>query len=651
MHNNNLKILENIESKTKIYLVIIAILLIILSIKIPVYIVPSFILYGLILIYTVWVYRKRRGELSSYIDKLTFTVDTAAKSTLINSPFPLLIVQADGKVIWRSVSFNQEFANAGIDMYVDSLLNEIKNGIEQVDNQKNNHDMKIARDIDIDGQSYHVIGDYIKIRKKERRKQIEYMFVLYFINDTEKKKLEKRYENSQTCIGIVVIDNYDEIVQRLSEENKSHVMALVEKKLYEWASQLGGLMIKKERDIFTFIFEKIQLDQMEKNKFAIIDEIKEIETEEKMPVTLSIAISNEGENNYEKHESAVTAIDIALGRGGDQVIVRRDGKYIFFGGKSQEVEKITKVKARTISHALEQLIMKAEKVMIMGHINGDIDSIGSSLGLYRFAKNFSKEVYIINNTYGLTLSNFMETLMQNVEYKSVIIDRNSAISKITENTLLIITDTHKKGYVEVPELLEKTDKIVIIDHHRKAEDFIDNAILNFHETYASSASELVTEIIEYASEKIKLENIEAEALYAGIMTDTKNFAFKTGVRTFEAAAYLKKYGIDIIKVKKWFQSDLENYNLIADIVKNSEVVRDTIGIAIYQGKDKNANLICAKAADELLTINNITTSFVLGQIGDKIHISGRSIGDINVQVILEKMRWRRTYNVCGSTAR
>lgn len=651
MHNNNLKILENIESKTKIYLVIIAILLIILSIKIPVYIVPSFILYGLILIYTVWVYRKRRGELSSYIDKLTFTVDTAAKSTLINSPFPLLIVQADGKVIWRSVSFNQEFANAGIDMYVDSLLNEIKNGIEQVDNQKNNHDMKIARDIDIDGQSYHVIGDYIKIRKKERRKQIEYMFVLYFINDTEKKKLEKRYENSQTCIGIVVIDNYDEIVQRLSEENKSHVMALVEKKLYEWASQLGGLMIKKERDIFTFIFEKIQLDQMEKNKFAIIDEIKEIETEEKMPVTLSIAISNEGENNYEKHESAVTAIDIALGRGGDQVIVRRDGKYIFFGGKSQEVEKITKVKARTISHALEQLIMKAEKVMIMGHVNGDIDSIGSSLGLYRFAKNFSKEVYIVNNTYGLTLSNFMETLMQNVEYKSVIIDRNSAISKITENTLLIITDTHKKGYVEVPELLEKTDKIVIIDHHRKAEDFIDNAILNFHETYASSASELVTEIIEYASEKIKLENIEAEALYAGIMTDTKNFAFKTGVRTFEAAAYLKKYGIDIIKVKKWFQSDLENYNLIADIVKNSEVVRDTIGIAIYQGKDKNANLICAKAADELLTINNITTSFVLGQIGDKIHISGRSIGDINVQVILEKMRWRRTYNVCGSTAR
>ncbi|MDO5556214.1 MAG: DHH family phosphoesterase [Clostridia bacterium] len=287
--------------------------------------------------------------------------------------------------------------------------------------------------------------------------------------------------------------------------------------------------------------------------------------------------------------------------------------------------------------------------MIMGHMNGDIDSIGSSLGLYRFAKNLNKNAYIVNNTKGLALENFIETLEKQEIYNGVVIDKGEALSKITPNTLLIITDTHKKSYVEVPELLNETENIAIIDHHRKSADFIENAILIFHEAYASSASELVTEIIEYGTNDIVLEQMEAESLYAGIMVDTKNFTFKTGVRTFEAAAYLRKYGIDIIRVKKWFQSDLESYNVIADIVKKAEVINESIGISEYEEKDKNANLICAKAADELLTINNITASFVIGNLGDKICISGRSIGDINVQIILEKLRWWRTYYICWST--
>ena len=279
----------------------------------------------------------------------------------------------------------------------------------------------------------------------------------------------------------------------------------------------------------------------------------------------------------------------------------------------------------------------------MGHINSDIDSMGSSLGLYRLAKTFGKEAYIVNNTYGLTLEGFIKALEEKEEYKEVIIDKQKALSEMNENTLLIITDTHKKTYVEVPELLDKTEKIVVIDHHRKGTDFIENPILSFHEAYASSAAELVTEIIEYSTKDVVLEQIEAESLYAGIMVDTKNFTFKTGVRTFEAAAYLRKYGIDMIGIKKWFQSDLDSYNLIAGIVKEAEIINETIGISEYTKKDKNANLICAKAADELLTISNITASFVLGNVGNQICISGRSIGDINVQVILEKLRRRRTY--------
>ena len=287
----------------------------------------------------------------------------------------------------------------------------------------------------------------------------------------------------------------------------------------------------------------------------------------------------------------------------------------------------------------------------MGHQNGDIDSMGSSIGLYRFAKMLKNDVYIVNNTKSMAINGFIDTLQEQEEYKEAIIDKGQALSKIIPETLLIITDTHKKSFVEVPELLDKTENIVIVDHHRKSADFIENATLTFHEAYASSASELVTEIIEYGTNDIELKQIEAEGLYAGIMVDTKNFTFKTGVRTFEAAAYLRKYGIDIIRVKKWFQSDLESYNIIADIVKKAEIINDSIGISEYEEKDKNANLICAKAADELLTISNITASFVIGNLGDKICISGRSIGDINVQIILEKLRRWRAYYTCWSTIR
>ena len=629
MSNYNIKALEKVESKTKIYLIIIALLLIVLCASNIWLIVPAIVFYVGIIAYTIWVYNKRKGELSSYINELTFSVDSAAKNTLINSPFPLIILETDGNVIWRSLSFNKEFANIGINAYIDDLAKEIKLEIQ-------NGNLKVDKKINIGDKIYHVIGDYVKIKKRDRKKDSKYMITLYFIDNTEQIDLTNKYNNARTCMGIIMIDNYEEIIQRLSEERKPQVLAEIEKKLHEWASNSGGVMIKKERDTYVYVFEQQYLTEMENNKFTILDEIKEIETEEGMPITLTIAISNEGESNYEKYESALVAMDIALGRGGDQAVVRKEGKYNFFGGKTQEVEKRTKVKARVISHALEELIGKADNVMVMGHLNGDIDSLGSSLGIYRLAKTLGKDAYIVNNTYGLSLENFITTLKQE-GYNDVILDKNQAMNMISQNTVLIVVDTHKRSYVEIPELLEKTEKIVVIDHHRKSEDFIENAILTFHEAYASSASELVTEIVEYASKEVTLGQIEAESLYAGIMMDTKNFTFKTGVRTFEAAAYLRKYGIDIIKVKKWFQSDLESYTVIADIVKNAEIVNGTIGISVYDEKDKNANLICAKAADELLTISDITASFVLGHMGEKICISGRSIGDINVQVILEKL--------------
>lgn len=632
MTNNNLKIFEKLESKTKIYLVIIAILLMILCINNTAYIIPSIIIYVGILTYTIWVSQKRKGEVSNYLDELTLNVDSVAKENLINSPFPLIVLETNGNVIWRSPKFSKEFANIGINFYIDDIAKEIKADIE------NNNSNTLDKQMEIENKTYHIIGNYAKSKKKDKKKNTsEYISILYFIDITKNQELLNKYNNSKTCVAIVMIDNYEEIMQRIPEDKKAQVIAETEKKLYEWAGSEGGLIIKKERDTFISLFEEKDLEKMENDKFSILDEIKEIETEDKVQMTLSIAFADEGETNYEKYENAQEAMKVALGRGGDQAVVRKQGKYTFFGGKTLELEKRTRVKARVISNALEEIIENSSNVMVMGHLNADIDSLGSSLGIYRLAKEFGKEAFIVNNSNGLAVENFVETLKKQEEYKNVIIDKAEALSKITKETLLIVVDTHKRGYAEVPELIDETEKIVIIDHHRRGEDFIENPMLTFHEVYASSAAELVTEIIEYSSKNITLAQIEAESLYAGIMMDTKNFTFKTGVRTFEAAAYLRKYGIDIIKVKKWFQSDLESYGVIAEIVKNAEIVNDSIGISEYIEKDKNANLICAKAADELLTISNITASFVIGDMGDKICISGRSIGDINVQVILEKL--------------
>ena len=636
---NNKKIWERITSKTKIYLVIIGILLVIICALNINYTMPAVLTYMAILIYAYFSNKKRKAELSEHLQDLTFHVDKTAKNTLINSPFPLIIIETDGNVIWKSTKFVQEFANIDINNIINDLLKEIKLEIEN--NEQNIEEKQIQKEIEIGNKIYEVLCKYTKSKE-------EYMLTLYFIDETKSVELEQKYNDSQICVGVIMIDNYEEMNQRIQDEEKPGVLAQIEKTLYDWAATFEGLIIKSERDTFVCIFEQKYLPVLEENKFAILDTMKELELSDKIPVTLSISISIEGESNYEKYKSAQAGVDIALGRGGDQAVIRKDGKYSFFGGKTQEVEKRTKVKARIVSHALEELMKESKNVMIMGHANGDIDSMGASMGLYRLATSLNVESYIVNNSEGSGLESFIKDIQEEKEYKEAIINKTEALSKITPETLLIIADTHKKTYVDVPELLEETTKVVVIDHHRKSPDYIENTILDFHEVYASSASELVTEIIEYAQKEIELTTLEAEALYAGIMMDTKNFTFKTGVRTFEAAAYLRKRGIDIIKVKKWFQSDLKTYNKISKIVQNAEITNDTIGISIYDENDKDSNIICAKAADELLTISDITASFVLGRLGDKICISGRSIGDINVQVILEKLGGGGHITVAGA---
>ncbi len=637
-NNTNRKLFNKLVSKTKIYLVIIAVLLIALCCYEINFITPSIILYVLVIMYAYWTNNRRKAELSEHIKDLTLTVDNAAKSTLINSPFPLVIIETDGNIIWKSSKFIHEFANIDINNYLNNIVKEIKLEIEN-SSEENKRELKelIYKQIKIGDKNYKILGEYVKSKEKDKKKETEYMTTLYFIDETKDVELEKKYKDSKLCVGIIMIDNYDEIMQRVSDEDRPGLIAQIERNLYDWATEFEGLIIKSERDTFIIILEQKYIEKLEEEKFNILDKIKEISIPGKIQSTLSIAISTEGDSNYEKYKSAQATIDIALGRGGDQAVLRKDGKYTFFGGRTQELEKRTKVKARIVAHALEELMQEADQVIVMGHTNSDIDAMGSCFGIYRLAKTIGRQAYVVNNTSGFSVDNFIEAAKSEEEYKDIIINKEKAINIITKETLLVVVDTHKTTYVEVPELLEKTNKIVVIDHHRRSTDFIENSILTFHEVYASSACELVTELLEYSENEINLTQLETEGLYAGIMMDTKNFTFKTGVRTFEAAAYLRKCGVDIIKIKKWFQSDLETYNKISEIVANAEITNDTIGISVYDKADSNSNVICAKAADELLTISDITASFVIGNLGNKICISGRSIGDINVQLILEKL--------------
>ena len=634
MSGNNIKLFDNLVSRTKIYLVIIFVLLVTLSILKTNLIMPSIIIYILILGYTYLANNKRKSEISEQLQDLTLTVDSAAKTSLINAPFPLIIIETDGNVVWKSLKFATEFANVDINTYISDLIIDIKAEIEK-DKNREQRRKSIVKNIEIGKKKYKVQCELSKTKRSERKKVAEYMAILYFIDETEKYNLIKENQDKDTCVGIIMVDNYEEVMQRVNAEQKTQLMAKVESTIYDWVNQTNGILVKEDRDTYVYVFEHRNLEKIKEDKFAILDSIKDIVRKDKIQLTLSIAISTEGETDNDVYKFASAAMDVILGRGGDQAVIRENGKYQFFGGKVEEVEKRTKVKARIVAHALEELISECKKVVIMGHSNPDIDAIGSALGVYRIAETLRKDAYIVANRESTSIKTFAECLPE--EYNEVLISKEKALDIMDAETLLVVVDTHKKSYVEQPELLEKTSKIVVIDHHRRSADFIKQSILTFQEVYASSAAELVTELIQYTQAEVELPTIEAEALYAGIMMDTKNFTFKTGVRTFEAAAYLRRCGIDIIKVKKWFQSDLESYNRISEIVKKSEIIHETIAIATYDVQEKDTSLICAKAADELLTIGNITASFVLGQMENKICISGRSIGDVNVQVILEKL--------------
>ena len=599
------------------YLSSIIIIAVIVSIIKP---ITIYIDLGIILLtasFAIYTCIKEVKSRKYRINELSKSVDIVLKESLDFLELPMAMLTSPTQIIWQNNKAKHILPKEFIH---DTALKLEKQNIK-------NDALISASDIG-NGEFYSAIGNHIRFDNFD-------CTLITFLNKTDEYNLKDVIESSRISIGIIFIDNYDETMQGLDEINKAEITSMIEKELRQWVIDNHGVITKIEKDRFVIFVEKQYVEQMERESFSILEKVKGISDSTKLPITISIGLSYSESNLDERYNASSSALDIALGRGGDQVVVKKDKKFDFYGGSNIGLEKTSRVRARTIAQALKEVMQKSDKVYIMGHKNTDIDCIGAAIGVYKIAKSLDKEVNIvIDSKCNSSTKSVIDKIKVQEEYADVFVNQNDLKKQDTSNAILIVVDTHKKSYVVYPDFIDEFEKIVVIDHHRRGPEFIENAILTYHEIYASSASELVTELLIYL-EDIELTSIEAECLYAGIVVDTKNFMFKTGVRTFEVAAYLKRYGIDLAEVKQLFQSDFETYVARVEIVKNAEIIKDQIAVSVSEEEYHDMPIIAAQAADELLSISGVLASFVLCKVDDVVMISGRSMGDINVQAILE----------------
>lgn len=615
----------------KRYLIFIGILIAIIAYYRPILAVLS----AVALIYLIYKYvvdiNNMEKEWTRYIEGLTEEFDSVTKHAVFNMPFPLVMLNPDYTISWYNTQFSQMLEEEDIlNKKIDTLMPELN--IEDLIKDKD----KLYITTKYKDQYYKVYYNIVDSNKSITKK--DNTIVLYWINDTEYVNLQKEFMDKKIAVCVAYIDNYDEVKSSTSEVNRPLVFAEIDKTINAFATSNEGLVRKYESDKYIIVMESRFLREIQKKRFEILDEIREIDKGNDIKVTLSMGVGINGKNPIENYEYARAAVDIALGRGGDQVVVKDGNNLSFYGGKSKAVEKRNKVKSRVIAHALVQLIDQADEVFVMGHKNADMDSFGAAIGIVNAARNRGKDGYIILKDINPSIKSIYNRIIEeDPEYVENIITPEEAEEMIYDSSLLVLVDNHKPSFTEAPELLNLTDKIVVIDHHRRGAEFIEDSVLTYLEPYASSTCELVTEVLYYMQDKLKMKKYEADALLAGITVDTKNFTFKTGVRTFEAASILKRAGADTFNVRQLFRDEHSIFIQKAEVIRGSKIIFDKIAIGRLNINDENSILIAAQSANELLNIRGIEASFVLTPVGDKIHISGRSLGNISVQLILEKL--------------
>ena len=598
----------------------------------------------------VFLYFHSRAVIMNELISFATQYGQVQKTLLKEFIVPYALLDYNGKILWMNDAF------AALSGKSRRYRKSVTNLFPELTKDKLPRENEAEATFQYEEKDYRAVMRPISIRRLlegsglvETEGQND-LTALYLFDETELNRYIRQKEDEKLVTGLLYLDNYEEALNSVEEVRRSLLVALIERKLNKYFGEVDGLIKKLEKDKFILVMRQRSLEELKKKRFNILEDVKTVNIGNDMAVTISIGIGINAPSYSQNYEYARIAIDLALGRGGDQVVIKDRDQMTYFGGKSQQMGKSTRVKARVKAHALREFMVSKDKVVVMGHKIPDVDSIGAGIGIYRAAKSLNKKTHIVVNNPTMSVRPIIQTFKDNPDYdENMFIDSDEARDIVDDNTVVVVVDTNKPSYTECEELLHMSKTIVVLDHHRQGSEVIQNAVLSYIEPYASSACEMVAEILQYFSDDIRIYNIEADALYSGIIIDTNNFTSKTGVRTFEAAAFLRRCGADVTRVRKMFRDDIQSYRAKAEAIRHVETYKGCFAIAVCptEGVD-SPTVVASQAANELLNIDSIKATFVLTDYQNKIYISARAIDEVNVQLIMERMGGGGHINMAGA---
>lgn len=605
-------------------------------------------IYFFVMLFVYW--RNKPILMNELIDFAT-QYGTVQKRLLNEFEVPYAVMDATGKLLWMNRQFEAlSEKNKGYHKSITTIFPQITRELMEKEDEL---ELVVEREECVYRASVHKIHFTDILHESssiELTEKVQYLQVIYLFDETQLTRYRIENQEMQMVPALVYIDNYDEVLDTVEEVKKSLLVALVDRKVTKFFASIDGLVKKTENDKYFVVFQHKYLEKMEEEKFSLLEDVKSIKVGNEMSVTLSMGIGYVGNDYTKNYEYSRMAIDLALGRGGDQVVVKTRDKISYFGGSNRQVDKSTRVKARVKALALREIMITRDKFFVMGHKIADIDSFGAAIGIYCAARQLGKKAQIVIDEVNTTLRPLKECFTPENGYPDdMFIPSQLALDEIDSHTALIVVDTNRPSYTECPNLLNRAKTIVVFDHHRQCEDVVKNAVLSYTEPYASSTCEMIAEVLQYFDEDIKLSTQEADAIYAGILIDTNNFVSKTGVRTFEAAAYLRRCGAEVTRVRKMLRNDMDAYKARAEAVRHAEVFHNMFAISVCPADNiESPTVACAQAANELLNIIGIKASFVLTEYHDRIYISARSIDEINVQLVMERLGGGGHMNSAGA---
>ncbi len=553
---------------------------------------------------------------------------------------PYAILLPDGRILWKNDQFEKLFCEKKRERYLSKVIPELNRGVFPKGDM---HQTEI--EVQYQERDYHVVLSKVSLKdfnEQEDMIQIpegeEYFIAVYMTDVTELNAYIRENENERMIAGLIYIDNYDEAMESVEEIRQSLFVALIDRKINKYIGDVDGIVKKLEKDKYFIVIRKESYKKLEADKFSLLEEVKQVSIGNSRPATLSIGLGLNAATYVQSYNYARTAIDLALARGGDQAVIKDCHGITYFGGKKEMTSKNTRVKARVKAEALREFIVGKDQVLVMGHKIADADCLGACMGIYRAAKELKKKAHIVMSEVNSSIRPLYDEIVDNPAYEDdIFIPTNRVMDYINDATMVVVVDTNNPQRTDCPELLKRVKTIAVLDHHRQGSTIIENAVLSYIEPYSSSACEMVAEVLQYIVDDIKLPRVEADCLYAGIMIDTQNFMNRTGVRTFEAAAFLRRCGADITRVRKMFRDDLESYRAKAEAIRTAEVYRNEYAIGVCPDNIENPTVLAAQAADEMLDISGIKASFVMTVYEGRIYLSARSIDEVNVQIIAEHL--------------